>query len=185
MWNTRVFPVRERIGLILNSPHIYYQEKKMAEKTKQKVDILNIYQLDGRVPIGRAIPFGLQHVLAMFVANLAPIIIVAGAVKLDSGQTAMLVQNAMLVAGIASLVQLYPVWKIGARLPIVMGVSFTFVTILIYVGVTYGYPAIIGAFKCSPAADLPSGTSPSHPYPSALGSGLPRFPSCLTSSPVL
>jgi NCS2 family nucleobase:cation symporter-2 len=81
----------------------------------------------------------------MFVANLAPIIIVAGAVKLDSGQTAMLVQNAMLVAGIASLIQLYPVWRIGARLPIIMGVSFTFVTILVYVGVTYGYSAVIGA----------------------------------------
>jgi NCS2 family nucleobase:cation symporter-2 len=117
----------------------------MAENKKPKADILNIYQLNGRVPIGRAIPFGLQHVLAMFVANLAPIIIVAGAVKLDSGQTAMLVQNAMVVAGIASLIQLYPLWKIGARLPIIMGVSFTFVTILCYVGVTYGYPTVIGA----------------------------------------
>jgi NCS2 family nucleobase:cation symporter-2 len=117
----------------------------MAETKKQKADIQNIYRLDGRVPVGRAIPFGLQHVLAMFVANLAPIFIVAGAVKLDSGQTAMLVQNAMVVAGIASLIQLYPVWKIGARLPIIMGVSFTFVTILTYVGTQYGYPAVVGA----------------------------------------
>ncbi|MDR1301100.1 MAG: purine permease [Treponema sp.] len=114
-------------------------------KENKKADMMNIYQLDGRVPLGRAIPFGLQHVLAMFVSNLAPIIIVAGAVKLDSGQTAMLVQNAMVVAGIASLIQLYPVWRIGARLPIIMGVSFTFVTILCYVGITYGYPTVIGA----------------------------------------
>jgi NCS2 family nucleobase:cation symporter-2 len=117
----------------------------MAEKMMSKADIRNIYELDGRVPIGRAIPFGLQHVLAMFVANLAPIIIVAGAVKLDPAQTAALVQNAMFVAGIASLIQLYPVWRIGAGLPIIMGVSFTFVTILCYVGVQYGYSAVIGA----------------------------------------
>lgn len=51
----------------------------------------------------------------------------------------------MFVAGIATLVQLYPVWKVGSKLPIVMGVSFTFVAILSYVGATYGYPSAIGA----------------------------------------
>lgn len=51
----------------------------------------------------------------------------------------------MFVAGIATLVQLYPVWKVGSKLPIVMGVSFTFVAILSYVGATYGYPSANGA----------------------------------------
>lgn len=111
----------------------------------QTASVENIYKLDGRVPLGKAIPFGLQHVLAMFVANIAPIIIVCGAAGLDEAQKAMLIQNAMFIAGIGSLVQLYPVWKIGARLPIVMGISFTFVTILCYVAVTFGYPAMIGA----------------------------------------
>lgn len=67
----------------------------------------NLYKLDGKIPILKAIPFGLQNILAMF------------------------------IAGIATLIQLYPIWKIGSRLPIVMGVSFTFVTILTYVGATY------------------------------------------------
>ena len=116
---------------------------KLVKNVNARIE--NIYQLDGQVPLGRAIPFGVQHVLAMFVANLAPIIIVAGSVKLDPARTAMLIQNAMFVAGIASLIQLYPVWRIGARLPIIMGVSFTFVTILSSVGATYGYPGIIGA----------------------------------------
>ncbi|MEG1992662.1 MAG: nucleobase:cation symporter-2 family protein [Acetivibrio sp.] len=107
--------------------------------------IENIYKLDGRVPIAKAIPFGLQHVLAMFVANIAPILIIAGASNLSGDELAMLIQNAMFIAGIGTLIQLYPVWKIGARLPIVMGVSFTFVTILCYVGGTFGYPAAIGA----------------------------------------
>lgn len=107
--------------------------------------INNIYRLDGRVPLTKAIPFGLQHVLAMFVANLTPIVIVTAASGLDTEMTAMLIQNAMFIAGIATLIQLYPVWKIGAKLPIVMGVSFTFVTILSSVGAKYGYPAILGA----------------------------------------
>lgn len=104
-----------------------------------------IYQLDGKVSLGKAIPFGLQHILAMFVANIAPIIIVAGACKLDKMQTAMLIQSAMIVAGLGTLVQLYPVWHIGSGLPIVMGISFTFVSIACFIGTTYGYGALVGA----------------------------------------
>lgn len=115
------------------------------EAKEKNVSISNIYKLEGRVPIGRAIPFGLQHVLAMFVANLTPILIIAAASGLDSAMTAVLLQNAMFVAGIATLIQLYPVWRIGSKLPIVMGVSFTFVTILSYVGAQYGYETLIGA----------------------------------------
>lgn len=114
-------------------------------KQNENVSMSNIYRLDGRVPVGRAVPFGLQHVLAMFVSNLTPITIIGAAAGLDNGQIAVLLQNAMFVAGIATLIQLYPVWKIGSRLPIVMGVSFTFVTILSYVGTTYGYETMIGA----------------------------------------
>lgn len=114
------------------------------EKTKD-VSMQNIYKLDGRVPLGRAIPFGLQHVLAMFVSNLTPITIIGAASGLEQGQLAILLQNAMFIAGIATLIQLYPIWRVGARLPIVMGVSFTFVTILTYVGSTYGYETMIGA----------------------------------------
>lgn len=107
--------------------------------------VSNIYKLDGRVPVAKAIPFGLQHVLAMFVSNLAPISIIAAAGGLSQSEIAILLQNAMFVAGIATLIQLYPVWKVGAKLPIVMGVSFTFVTVLSTVAVNYGYPTVIGA----------------------------------------
>lgn len=110
-----------------------------------KSDIKNIYELDGKVPVAKAIPFGLQHILAMFVANIAPIIIVAGACGLDTATTAGLIQSAMIVAGIGSMIQLYPIWKIGSGLPIVMGISFTFVSVFCYIGPAYGYEAIIGA----------------------------------------
>lgn len=112
---------------------------------KKESSVQNIYQLNGRVPVLKAIPFGLQHILAMFVANIAPIIIVANASGLDIKDRAMLIQSAMVIAGIGTMIQLYPVWRIGSGLPVVMGISFTFVSILCYIGVTFGYPAIIGA----------------------------------------
>ena len=110
-------------------------------------NINNIYRLDGRVPIAKAIPFGLQHILAMFVSNLTPITLIAASAQpsMNQAQVALLLQNAMFVAGIATLIQLYPVWKIGSRLPVVMGVSFTFVTVLCTVAANYGYSAVIGA----------------------------------------
>lgn len=114
-------------------------------KQNIKSDISNIYQLDGRVPVAKAVPFGLQHILAMFVANIAPILIVAGACGLDASRTANLIQCAMLIAGIGTAIQLYPVWRIGSGLPIVMGISFTFVSIFCYVGTSYGYGAVVGA----------------------------------------
>ena len=110
--------------------------------------ISNIYRLDGRVPLLKAVPFGLQHILAMFVSNLTPITIIAAAGGLSQAEVAVLLQNAMLVAGIATLIQLFPVWRIGSRLPIIMGVSFTFVTVLSTVAASYGYPAVIGAAIC-------------------------------------
>ena len=114
----------------------------------KKSNVNNIYTLDGQVPLLKAIPFGLQHILAMFVANLTPITIIASAGGLSQAEIAILLQNAMFVAGIATLIQLYPIWKIGSRLPIVMGVSFTFVTILSTVAANYGYSAVIGAVIC-------------------------------------
>jgi len=105
----------------------------------------NLYKLDGRLSPAEAIPFGLQHILAMFVANIAPILIVAGASGLSTEQSAMLIQHAMIIAGIGTLIQLFPMWKIGSGLPIVMGISFTFVSVFCYIGATYGYSAIMGA----------------------------------------
>ena len=114
----------------------------------KECSVKNIYNLDGRVPVLKAIPFGLQHILAMFVANLTPITIIAAAGGLSQAEIAILLQNAMFIAGIATLIQLFPVWKIGSKLPIVMGVSFTFVTVLSTVAANYGYPAVIGAVIC-------------------------------------
>ena len=105
----------------------------------------SIYELDGRVPLKHALPFGLQHILAMFVANITPIIILAGVVGIDKGISASLIQNCMIIAGIGTVVQLYPIWRIGSRLPIVMGISFTFLSLAIVIASTQGMGTLMGA----------------------------------------
>lgn len=128
------------------------------KQPKEKVSVDNIYCLDGRVPIAKAIPFGLQHVLAMFVSNLVPVLLVTGAACVggvspaDGGgfsatEIAQLLQCAMFIAGIGTVIQLYPIWKIGSKLPVVMGVSFTFLGSLLVVATNpdWGYEAMIGA----------------------------------------
>lgn len=128
------------------SKHSVTKEIGVRRKmSKENTSMKNIYSLDGKVPFGKAVPFGLQHVLAMFVANIAPIIIVGQACGLDPKQSASLIQVAMMIAGIGTLIQLFPLWRIGSRLPIVMGISFTFVSVFCVVGAKYGYGAIVGA----------------------------------------
>ena len=89
------------------------------------------FQLDGKMPLSQAIPLGLQHVLAMFVGNLTPLLIITGTCAIASGEFAELqlhlLQNAMLVAGLVTLVQLYPIGPVGGKLPIVMGTSSGFI----------------------------------------------------------
>lgn len=108
-------------------------------------DNSNLYKLDGKVPLMQAIPFGLQHVLAMFVANITPIIILANVVGIDPTVSAALIQNCMIIAGIGTLVQLYPIWRIGSRLPIVMGISFTFLSVSLTIGTSQGMGVLMGA----------------------------------------
>ena len=119
------------------------------QRPRALASVDNIYKLDGRVPVGKAIPFGLQHVLAMFVANVTPVMLIAG-VAVYNGQaftaidTALLIQAAMLIAGIGTLIQLYPVWRIGSRLPVVMGLSFTFLSAMMTLA-SRDYGLMIGA----------------------------------------
>ena len=105
----------------------------------------SIYTLHGRVPLIQAVPFGLQHVLAMFVANITPIIILANVAGVSPELSAALIQNCMIIAGIGTLVQLYPVWRIGSRLPIVMGISFTFLSLAIVIASSQGMGTLMGA----------------------------------------
>lgn len=110
-----------------------------------KLELGTIYQLDGRVPLKQAIPLGIQHVLAMFLGNVSPLIIICGMLNMPVDTKSTLIQNAMFIAGLITLIQLYPIWKVGARLPVVMGTSSGFIGTAKAIGAAYGYPAIIGA----------------------------------------
>lgn len=86
--------------------------------------------------LGVAVPLGIQHVLAMFVSNLTPPIIVAGAAgfgfgSADAAELIYMIQMSMLFAGIATLLQTIGVGPVGARLPLVQGTSFAFIPIMI------------------------------------------------------
>lgn len=104
-----------------------------------------IYKLDGRPPLRIAIPLGLQHVLAMFIGNIAPIIVICNILKIPLDEKTMMIQGAMLVAGLVTLVQLYPVGPVGGRLPIVVGTSFAFMPSAIAAGKAYGIAGVLGA----------------------------------------
>ena len=100
---------------------------------KQEKNTASPYELDGRPPLKVAIPLGLQHVLAMFVGNLTPLLIITAACGIEAGgdlQVALL-QNAMLIAGIVTLVQVFTIGPVGGKLPIVMGTSSG------YIGLTF------------------------------------------------
>ena len=112
------------------------------------------FKMEGKMPLVQAIPLGLQHVLAMFVGNLTPLLIITGACGLAGGEFAdlqlSLLQNAMLIAGIVTLVQLFGIGPIGGKVPIIMGTSSGFIGVFNSVAATMGggvlaYGAIMGA----------------------------------------
>lgn len=108
------------------------------------------YDLNGRVPLGQGIMFGLQHVLAMFASNLTPLILLTALCGIEGGVKVSLLQNAMVLAGVVTLVQLYAIGPVGANLPCVMGTSSGFIGVCSSVANTMGggvlaYGAIMGA----------------------------------------
>lgn len=117
---------------------------------QKKQNYSSPYQLEGRIPLGQAILYGLQHVMAMFVGNLTPVLLITGACALDGGLQLQIIQNAMLMAGLITLLQIFTIGPVGAKLPIVMGTSSGFIGVCSGVASTMGqgivtYGAIIFA----------------------------------------
>lgn len=113
------------------------------------------YEFEAKMPLKQAIPLGLQHVLAMFVGNLTPLLIITGACGINGGHDlaalqVSLLQNAMLIAGIVTLIQLFAIGPVGGKVPIIMGTSSGFIGVFNSVAATMGggilaYGAIMGA----------------------------------------
>ena len=87
----------------------------------------------------------MQHVLAMLVGNITPPILVAQLLGLPEEDKILLMQAAMIIGGITTLVQLFPIFGFGMGLPNVMGVAFAYMPILTAIGMSYGIAAIFGA----------------------------------------
>ena len=126
-----------------------------ATNKKKSEGYSSPYDFEGRIPLSQAIPLGLQHVMAMFIGNLTPLIIVMGVCGLtaDAGfgelRTALL-QNAMIIAGVVTLVQMFSIGPVGGKVPIVMGTSSGFLgvlnnTVAACGGGILAYGAIMGA----------------------------------------
>ena len=106
----------------------------------------SLFELNGRPRLRESIPLALQHLVAMIVGCITPSIIIAGVAHLDPQQTILLIQSGLFIAGIATLIQLFPLFKtIGAGLPLIMGVSFAYVPTLISIAGQYDMATLFGA----------------------------------------
>lgn len=123
-------------------------------KNKETSAYTSPYVFEGRIPLSQAIPLGLQHVMAMFVGNLTPLIVIMGVCGIVGDDfmalRVTLLQNAMIVAGIVTLIQLYAIGPMGGKVPIIMGTSSGFIGVFKSVagslgGGVYAYGAIMGA----------------------------------------
>ncbi|HIV23545.1 MAG TPA: purine permease [Candidatus Merdiplasma excrementigallinarum] len=104
-----------------------------------------LFSLNGKPTFGQAFPQAMQHVLAMLVGNITPPMLIASTLSLSAADQIMLTQAAMIIGGITTLLQLYPVFGFGMGLPSVMGVAFAYMPILTMIGNQYGIAAIFGS----------------------------------------
>lgn len=113
----------------------------------KKDEALNtsLFHLDGKPGIKTSMPMAVQHLLAMIVGNTLPALVLSNAMELAPEIKIQLVQAGMFIAAIATLLQLYPIMKVGARLPVVMGLSFAYIPTLLAIGQEYGLGAIFGS----------------------------------------
>lgn len=110
----------------------------------------SIFQLDGIPKFSQALPLALQHVVAMIVGCVTPAIIVSNVANLSTADRVILIQAALVVSALSTLLQLFPIGKkngfhLGAALPVIMGINFAYVPSMQSIAADYGVPAILGA----------------------------------------
>ena len=120
----------------------------MSEKATKKR--ASLFELDGVPSFGQAFPLSLQHVVAMIVCCVTPAIIIAGVSGLSDSDSVILIQSALVIAGLSTFLQLFPIGKkggfhLGSGLPVIMGVSFAYLPSMQAIAGDFGLPAIFGA----------------------------------------
>lgn len=112
---------------------------------KKNIQSSSIFEFYSKPPLSKALPLSLQHILAMIVGTVTVPIIVCGVVDASLEQKMTLIQCALIFSGISTLLQLYSICKIGAKLPVIFGVGFAYVPTLTSIGAKYGISGILGA----------------------------------------
>lgn len=120
----------------------------MSEKATKKR--ASLFELDGVPSFGQAFPLSLQHVVAMIVGCVTPAIIIAGVSGLSDSDSVILIQSALVIAGLSTFLQLFPIGKkggfhLGSGLPVIMGVSFAYLPSMQAIAGDFGLPVIFGA----------------------------------------
>ena len=109
----------------------------------------SIFELDGFPNFAEAIPLALQHVVAMIVGCITPAIIVANVAKVSDADRVIMIQVSLVVSALSTLLQLFGVgtkkFRVGARLPMIIGISFAYVPSMTAIAGTSGISAILGA----------------------------------------
>ena len=106
----------------------------------------SVFELNGRPRFGEAFPLALQHVVAMIVGCVTPAIVIAGVAGLNGKDQVILVQSALFIAAVSTLIQLFPIaGKIGSGLPVIMGVSFAYLPSMQAIAGSFDIATILGA----------------------------------------
>ena len=104
----------------------------------------NLYKSEGAVPFPKALVLGFEHVLVMLLANITPVIVVFWHFN-DAELTKNAIQAGLLIAGISTILEMFPLGKLGSGLPIVAGVSFSFMGSLALVASNFDYGTMMGS----------------------------------------
>ena len=108
-----------------------YRRIYMSTKEAKQMDKA-LFDFYGKPSIGQALPLAIQHVLAMIVGCVTPSIIVAGVAGISQEDSVILIQAALVMSALTTLLQLFPFiktknFRIGSALPVMMGISFAYV----------------------------------------------------------
>lgn len=108
------------------------------KRRRQQPAATDVHPVDELMPVGSLLLYGLQHVMSMYAGVIAVPLVVGSAMGLPFADLAYLLTAALLVSGLATLLQTLGVWRIGARLPLVQGTSFAAVASMLAIGKSAG-----------------------------------------------
>src|SRR5699024_3637154 len=122
------------------------KRKREGEKQMKQTKSDTVFQWKGIPPTGQLIPLGLQHVVATVVGIITTAILISNTCSLSEEQKSLMIQVSLILTALATLLQLFPIFgRIGAGLPVIMGISFAYIPTLQAIGAEFGIATILGA----------------------------------------